>query len=598
MPVSKVRKATSSHEAEHKESKTNSKVTAKATRPVSSLMSLSEDLNNGNEENLIQDDVSLESDVKSDKKNPSKNVLDFLGEKEKSEVSGNEKEEVSSMGAVDDSNSNEFFTSFNKSADPVDVKSVPLSVPQNTVSDGRQVSGDESVEEPIIVNKDASSADDKNNSFTNMPSFMTVSMNESATSKGNSNRKRSVALIVFLLLALGGIFSYFYWFSAGGSFVNPLNDGSVVDSDGIVDNSGNFESPINGMYFSPADAAKFKDLKPIAVMVNNYEIARPSSGLSKADIIYEAVAEAGITRLMPIFHSRIPESVSSIRSARYYFVELASSYDPHYIHWGAAHMPPCQKAGTCPVGPGEKVETLPETDAYDRIVKLGLPNLDGGNYSCNGDNCPFGRDPLKVGKVPSEHTAFSRLPLIYKLAKDVRPQDTWHQFQPLASWKFKDDAPESERGNIGELSPITYKYWDTQPAFDVKWEYDKSKNEYIRYQGGVKQVDQLDGAELRAKTIIIRYTVQKPANDKKAHLLFDIVGTGKALVFQDGKFIEGTWTRSTHDAMDVYKDLTGEELIFTRGQMWVQLLPPENKVNYSAVTTNSTPTVSPAPVSQ
>ena len=287
---------------------------------------------------------------------------------------------------------------------------------------------------------------------------------------------------------------------------------------------------------------------------------------------------------MPIFYSRVPSVVSSIRSARYYFVQLASAYSPIYVHWGAAHVPDCQKASPgsssyCPPV-GGKVETNPEVDAYDQIVKLGVPNLDGGNYSCDSESCAFGRDPNKVGKIPLEHTAFARLPLIYELARKIRPQDSWNTYTPITEWKFKDEADVADRGDIGLATPITYDYWDTMAGFNIKWVYDKDSNEYVRYQGDVKQIDESNGAELRAQVVIIRFTKEEPVGDKKNHLYYEIVGTGKALIFQDGNVINATWTRANPDVRDIYTDTSGNQVEFVRGQIWVQLVPTDNIVSY------------------
>lgn len=405
-------------------------------------------------------------------------------------------------------------------------------------------------------------------------------------SSASGKEKKIVAILSIVSVILISALIYAFAFS-GGSIINPLpdkNGSSGPDSGGIVSKGETFENPINGMIFSKEEAKKFQNNKPIAVMVNNYVVARPSSGLSKADIIYEAVAEGGITRLMPIFYSRIPSVVSSVRSARYYFVQLASSYSPIYAHWGAAHVPDCQKAPVtsssyCPPIHGQ-VETEPAVDAYDMIVKLGVPNLDGGNYSCDSENCAFGRDPNKVGKIPLEHTAFTRLPLIYELAKKIRPQDSWNTFTPFTPWKFKDEASLKDRGTVGKETPITFNYWDTMAGFNVKWVYDSDKNEYIRYQGDVKQTDGLSGEELRAKVVIIRFTKQELVGDKKSHLYHDIAGSGKALIFQDGNVINANWARSNPDTMDVYTDLSSKEFEFVRGQIWVQLVPTDNIITY------------------
>lgn len=402
---------------------------------------------------------------------------------------------------------------------------------------------------------------------------------------------KKILLFVLLLLAVifgTALFSYFV-IARGDIKISPFpgeEEANAQTGNGSM--SKEFENPLNGMYFTSDEAEKFRENKPVAVMVNNYDVARPSSGLSSADVVYEAVAESGITRLMPIFYSRIPESVSSVRSARYYFVELAAGYKAHYFHWGAAHVPPCQKEPAtspnyCPPV-GGKVETDPEVDAYDRIVKMGVPNLDGGNYSCDGENCAFSRDPNKVGKIPLEHTAFVRLPLALELAKEVRPDPSWHKYVPVTKWLFKDDAPLEERGDIGLATPIVYNYWDL-PAFEVKWVYNKDDNTYTRYQGGVKQIDALNNEDLKAKVVVVRFTKQESVGDKKAHLYHELVGTGEALIFQDGKVIEGKWSRTKPDENDIYSDANGNQLELTRGQIWVQLVPVGNKVAYQVAAT-------------
>ena len=398
------------------------------------------------------------------------------------------------------------------------------------------------------------------------------------------HKKKPVLLgLLTVVLILGSVAAYVF-FIRNSNIVSPTADQisrAVKEIKNNTVNSGVYENPVNGLKISEEEAAKFKDKKPIAVMVNNYVDARPTIGLTSADIVYEAVAEGGITRLMPIFYSKIPPIVESIRSARYYFAQLASSYKAHYIHWGLAHMPDCQKLSTKdPKYCG--IETDPRADVKDAVAKLGIANLDGGNYACERSDCEFGRDPARLGKVASEHTALVRLPLIYDLAKKIRPEDSWHKFVEFKKWQFKEDADQSARGDIG-ASPvfITYNYWDTMAGFNVKWEYDKTNNEYIRYQGDVKQLDGSNQKELRAKVVIIRFTKQEPANDKKHHLLTYLDGKGAALIFQDGQATKGFWDRKTIEDMDVYTDENGKEIAFNRGQIWVQLVPQGNEVKYT-----------------
>lgn len=398
-----------------------------------------------------------------------------------------------------------------------------------------------------------------------------------------SGLKKVLYIILGVLIVILACVLIYGLFLKKSSFINPIGkEGSDASDKDKAKSSTSNVNPINGTYLSDEDLSRIGDKKPIAVMVNNYVAARPSNGLTDADIVYEAVAEGGITRLMPIFYSKIPSNVGSVRSARYYFVEIASGYNAHYIHWGAAHVPPCQKLPA--TDPKHcKPETDPSVDAYDKIVKLGVPNLDGGNYEdkFENPNAVFVRDPVKLASgMPREHTANTRLNLIYDLAKKIRKEDSWHKFIPFKEWIFKDEASVDKRGEVGLDPAITYNYWATMPGFNVKWDYDKSTNEYVRTQGDVKQIDANNNKELRAKVVVIRFTEEKPVGDKKNHLFHTMVGKGAALIFQDGKVIKGFWNRTKEEERDTYVDQDNKPVEFNRGQIWVQLVPQGNEVKY------------------
>lgn len=78
--------------------------------------------------------------------------------------------------------------------------------------------------------------------------------------------------------------------------------------------------------------------RPVAVMVSNQTQARPQTGLSKADIVFEMLTEGNVTRFMAIYQSEDPEVVGPVRSAREYFFELADNYDAIYTYHGAANF--------------------------------------------------------------------------------------------------------------------------------------------------------------------------------------------------------------------------------------------------------------------
>ena len=102
--------------------------------------------------------------------------------------------------------------------------------------------------------------------------------------------------------------------------------------------------PLNGELYTAEEKAIWSGRRPLAVVIENHADSRPQSGLGMADVVYEAVAEGGITRFMAIFYCAAAASntnydVGPVRSARTYFLDLASEYAdyPLYAHVGGAN---------------------------------------------------------------------------------------------------------------------------------------------------------------------------------------------------------------------------------------------------------------------
>src|SRR3989344_7583982 len=76
--------------------------------------------------------------------------------------------------------------------------------------------------------------------------------------------------------------------------------------------------PLNGALYSKQQREWWEDHRPLGIMIENHEESRPQSGLSQADVIYEAVAEGGISRFLAVFYCNSAEIVGPVRSARTY----------------------------------------------------------------------------------------------------------------------------------------------------------------------------------------------------------------------------------------------------------------------------------------
>lgn len=326
------------------------------------------------------------------------------------------------------------------------------------------------------------------------------------------------------------------------------------------------ECPLNGARYSKSQRKWWEGHRPLGIMIENHEEARPQSGLSFADVIYEAVAEGGITRFLAIYYCQDAGIVGPVRSARTYFLDWISEYGdyPLYAHVGGANTP----------GPA---------DALGQIIDYGWSSYNDLNQFSIGFPT-FRRDESRLGHpVATEHTMYSTTSKLWKVAaqrglteKD-REGNIWNE--NFVQYSFKDDPKESSRG---DSQIISVSFWPNQPKYDVLWRYDKSTNSYKRENGGKPHLDNNNDLQLNAKNVVILFMQETNANDGypgNLHLLYKNKGRGKALIFQDGKQITGTWKKDNRVSRTEIIGPQGSEIEFTRGTIWFQIVPIGTKIN-------------------
>src|SRR5437870_246888 len=101
------------------------------------------------------------------------------------------------------------------------------------------------------------------------------------------------------------------------------------------------ECPLNGVMYSKEQRSWWEKHRPLGVMIENHQDARPQSGIANSDVTYEAVAEGGITRTLNVYYCQDAGIVGPVRSARTYFLDFISEYAdyPLYAHVGGANTP-------------------------------------------------------------------------------------------------------------------------------------------------------------------------------------------------------------------------------------------------------------------
>lgn len=382
---------------------------------------------------------------------------------------------------------------------------------------------------------------------------------------------KKTAIIIFVLtFLLSTGLSYFYFSNPklASKFITKYKAPEAnLTSEELEKGPKTEECPINGDYRTKAQKNKWEKRRPLGVMIENHLDARPQSGLSNADVIYEVVAEGGITRFLAMFYCQDAPLIGPVRSARIYFVQMLQEYgsNPLYAHVGGANTP----------GPA---------DALGEVRDLGWE----GYNDMNQFGVPFPyyyRDYERLPNRATEHTMYAQTAKLWDYAKKDRKltdvdEDGKKWNAKFVSWKFKDQAPAAERGNTTKIS---FPFWSQFAGdYSVSWTYNKENNIYKRDNGGSPHIDKNTGNQLQSRNIFVIFAKESPANDgyPGGHLVYGITGSGNGLFFQDGKAIKGTWRKKDETARMKFFDEKGIEISIVRGQVFVEILPIGNKVSY------------------
>lgn len=345
--------------------------------------------------------------------------------------------------------------------------------------------------------------------------------------------KKILPLIVIILIA--GLAVFFVFIKNTSSPLATLYEEKPIQKEAI-----------NGILVDE----KISEQRPIAVMIENHPDSRPQSGLDKADLVYETLAEGGITRFVGIFQTDQKSKIGPIRSARDYFAEIANELEAGFVHVG---------------GSDEVLAQLSE-GFYKNLTDI--------NEYFNGSY--FER--IKTRLAP--HNAYATLEKLNQYLTDKK-QSTEASFD---SWKFKDDQPIEQVKRTAENISINF----STPSYDVKYTYDPSQNNYFRSLAGkphlMNNLETKAQTELKAKSIIVQFVpVSAIAGDEKARIDINLKGQGKAIIFQDGQAINATWKKTGSSRTKYYTE-ENKEISFNRGQIWIELVPndsPNTRVKYS-----------------
>jgi Protein of unknown function (DUF3048) N-terminal domain/Protein of unknown function (DUF3048) C-terminal domain len=282
--------------------------------------------------------------------------------------------------------------------------------------------------------------------------------------------------------------------------------------------SGPLRSPFTGEIVS--------SLKPVlAVKIDNIVLARPSTGLTHADIIYALPVEGGLSRLMAIFSSHVPQVVGPVRSAREDDMELLRQFGrPAFAYSGATPT------------------LLPFIHRHARIVNL-YAGTTAGYYRDFNRVAPYNLYAHARQLVAEAHGA--------SLARDI---GFWF-------------GPPPPGGKATRSRSVSY------PAASFGFTWSKAKGRWLVSMDGTPAAT-TDGGRLSAATVVIQYTTMRTSVFKEYGFrppYAESVGSGRAVVLRDGKAWNVRWSRPKGSAGTTFTTASGQPMTFATGQVWVIL---------------------------
>lgn len=273
-----------------------------------------------------------------------------------------------------------------------------------------------------------------------------------------------------------------------------------------------------------------------AVMIENSAEARPQSGLLEAGIVFEAIAEGGITRFTALYQDTAPEYVGPVRSVRPYYLDWIMPFNASLAHVGGS------------------------PEALNDIKTLGVTDLDEF-YNSNSYT--------RITDRYAPHNAYTSLSKLNTLEKSKG-----HTTIDFTSFTRKADSPATTP------TASTVSVAVSGAFYNSSYIYDKITNSYLRSQAGTKHIDLKTQKQLTPKVVITVVMSRGYAADGE-HTSYQTTGNGQMIVFQDGIATKGTWKKTSRQAQWQFFDDTGKPLTLNAGQTWVTMIDSIGSVSYA-----------------
>ena len=236
----------------------------------------------------------------------------------------------------------------------------------------------------------------------------------------------------------------------------------------------------------------------LVAKIDNVGAARPQTGLNQADVVFEEIVEARLTRFAAVFHSQGSNPVGPIRSGRTQDVDLLSGLNQPLFLWSGGN-------------PGV-------TAAIDNSDFISINHSGGGGGFYRTDrpaphNLYNTTDAVWAQSTPEAGTAESAVPVLHAARRA---------------------AGRARRRGSRCRSAINPVRWDWSPQCRC----------YLRAQYGSPH--ELTDGQATADNVVVLVTGYRPSYVDARSPEAITVGEGKAFVMSEGRLQIGTWQRNVN----------------------------------------------------
>ena len=301
-------------------------------------------------------------------------------------------------------------------------------------------------------------------------------------------------------------------------------------------------APLTGVaYMSESEIPDTNALPAVSCKIDNAPAGRPQFNLNKTDIVHVQMVEGGLTRLVATWHSQPVDKVGPVRSVRPMDADIAAAFGGIFCYSGGVDM---------------FIALLQDTSLY----------LADENTQQSVKPNSFSRTPERY----APHNMVVDMGLLQSQHEDLAPPQSIFNYAAFLD-ETQDYEPASASSGTA-FTDLTVEY----PDATSYWAGDGSGN-ILRTQDGQPHMDGVSEEQVRAKNVLVLEVQIDNTSFVDARYgpipKTIIIASGKAWVFIDGKYVEGTWTKASQTSPIELLDSTGAVIKLAPGNTWVELKP-------------------------